>query len=128
MEEYFWFCILIALNSTILICLAGYVSSLRLKYRISIGDGDNKQLHKAMRTHANGVEQVPIYCFLILGLSITHSSETVLAIFVLTFAFARISHAIGMLSRYHIARRIGAAATYLLQLLASMVLLFNVLT
>lgn len=128
MESYFWFCVLVAVNSLLLVILAGYVSRLRYRYRISVGDNGNKHLYVAMRTHANGIEQVPTYALLILGLSFYNASELVLASLVIAFTLSRILHAVGMLHRMHLARRIGAGLTYLLQIIASGFLLFTVIS
>ncbi len=123
MESYFWFSILVAVNALLLVVLAGYVSVLRLRYKISYGDNGNKHLLKAMRTHMNGIEQVPIFALLILGLSYSNASDLILGALVTCFTLSRFSHAFGMLYRVHIARRIGAGLTYLLQILASVLLL-----
>ena len=128
MENYYWFSLFVALNATLLVLLAVNVSYLRLKLRVSSGDGGHKQLMKAMRVHANGIEQVPIFALLILGLSFVGASQTILAVLVLAFTFSRLSHAVGMLYRKHLARQIGAGLTYLLQLAASVILLAGMFT
>lgn len=125
MEKYYWFCFLVSVNALLLVILAAYVSVLRVRYKISYGEKDNKHLLKAVRTHANGVEQVPIFALLVLALTYTNNSNFILACLVLIFTFSRISHAIGMLFRVHIARKIGAGITYLLQIITSVLLFFS---
>jgi uncharacterized protein len=127
-SQYYWFIIFVSLNSFILLGLAGYVSTLRLRYKISFGDGGNKHLLKAIRTHANGAEQVPIFSLLILGLSLVSYSQKAIAIFVVSFTAARVAHAVGMLFRKHIFRQVGAGLTYLLQLLVAVALLVHAIT
>jgi hypothetical protein len=122
MDNFFWFSVFIAINAFLLIMLTINVSRIRLKYKISIGDDGNKELIYAIRVHANGLEQVLIYAFIILALSFTNTSTIILSILVITFSIARFSHAYGMLRKSFLARRIGAGLTYLLQLIAILVL------
>lgn len=123
MENYSWFIILVSLNSLLLVSLALNVSRLRLKYRISFGDGNNRQLLKAIRAHANLSEQLPIFSLLVLALTFIHTSSFLLMMFVSVFTLSRISHAAGVIFSFHKARRIGAALTYLLQVGAAIALL-----
>lgn len=125
-DKFYWFLIFVSANAIFLSLLAFNVSRLRLKNKISYGDGGNKDVLKAMRAHANGVEQVPIFALLLLSLTISGLSQGSLAILTILFTLSRVSHAVGMLTRIFIARRIGAATTYLLQLLASFVLAYQV--
>jgi uncharacterized protein len=113
--NYYWFSLFLAMNGFILVLLAINVSRLRLRHRISIGDGDNKSLATAIRVHANGVEQVPIFALLLLALSVNDSASSTLAALCLSFTLARLLHALGMLFKVHICRRLGAALTYFLQ-------------
>jgi len=112
MDAYFWFCICVSINGLILLALSGYVTSLRRKYKVSVGDGGNNDLLRAMRTHANGVEQALIYSLLILGMTFLGCSNKVLAALVLVFIFSRMSHAVGMIYRVLRARQLGAGLTF----------------
>ena len=123
MENYFWFSIFVAANSTILFLLAMNVSLLRLKLKISVGDGGDKRMLYAMRAHSNGIEQVPIFGLTILALTLLQTSGTMLAILVLIFTVSRILHGYGMAFKFFIGRRIGAALTYFLQVFGIFVLI-----
>jgi uncharacterized membrane protein YecN with MAPEG domain len=127
MDNFFWFSVYIAINAFLLLLLTFNVSRIRLKYKISVGDNGNKELIYAIRTHANGLEQVLIFAFVILALSFANSSNTVLSILVISFSIARFSHAFGMLKKSFPARRIGAGLTYLLQLIAIIVLAIEII-
>jgi hypothetical protein len=120
--DYFWFGIFVAVNALFLWVLTANVSRLRLKYGVSLGDGDNAHLFSAIRAHANGLEQVPIFALGLLVLTLLHSANILLAGLVVTFSFARFCHAYGMVGRVFMARRVGAALTYVLQL----ALIFNI--
>lgn len=117
MENYYWFSVFVLANSVILYVLTANVSRLRLKLKISVGDGGNRNMLYAIRAQCNGVEQVPIFALIVLALTFMQAPSTLLAVLVVTFTIARVLHAYGMLCKFFLGRRIGAAFTYLLQLL-----------
>ncbi len=123
MEKLYWFSFFVAVNGLILVALAANVSILRLKNKVSYGDGGNKPLLKAIRTHANGMEQVPIFALLLLGLEYTNLNPVYLAALAIVFTVARVFHAAGMLYSIRILRQMGAGATYLLQIAGGLILL-----
>lgn len=127
MGNYYWFSVFVATNALLLLVLAFNVSMLRMKHKISVGDGGNKELAKAIRTHANGTEQVPIFALLLLVLSYSQPWVLLLAALTMAFTLARLAHAYGMLFRGHLARRIGAGMTYLLQALAAVAALISLI-
>jgi uncharacterized membrane protein YecN with MAPEG domain len=118
MVDYFWFSVLVAANGLLLFILTVNVSRIRMKNKISLGDGDNKPLLEAIRTHGNNVEQFPVYALVILALTFMGASSTLLAGLVIAYTLSRITHAYGMLNSHFTSRRIGMAVTYLLQLVA----------
>ncbi|MFL0799251.1 MAG: MAPEG family protein [Agarilytica sp.] len=124
--NYYWFAVCVSLNGLFLLLLAFNVSRIRLRHRISYGDGDNKQLNRAIRVHCNGVEQVPIFALLTLALTLTGATQLVLSSAVISFTLARVSHAYGMLFSQHIFRRIGAGVTYITQFLTAIALLISI--
>ena len=113
-----------AANGLLLLLLTVNVSRLRIKNKVAYGDGENKDLMKAIRVHCNGTEQVPVYGLLILALCFVNSQAILLALLVCVFTFSRIIHAYGMLFKVHIMRRIGAALTYFAQAFAVFSLIF----
>ena len=52
------------LNALILLWISTVTSGLRGKYKVSVGDGGNKHLHRIMRGHANAVENIAILLLL----------------------------------------------------------------
>ncbi|WP_444915322.1 MAPEG family protein [Microbulbifer sp. TRSA007] len=125
MQDYYWFIIFIISNSAILLAFTINVSRLRIKYKISWGDGGNKGLMKAIRVHANGTEQVPIYALIILSISFANPDNVALPILVIIFTLTRLLHAYGMLLRNPLLRQIGAAITYATQGAAILTLLVS---
>jgi len=125
MTDIFGFSLFVAANSLILFMLAFNVSRIRLKKRISVGDGGDKDLFNAMRAHGNGLEQVPMFALILLALSMLNTMPLLIAIFAGSFTISRIFHAHGMLTKNFLTRRIGATATYLLQLIAIIALILE---
>jgi len=119
MNTYFWFSVLVAINSILVLALALNVSRLRIKHKVSLGDGGNKGLMAAIRTHSNAVEQLPIFATTILTLTLIQPTATILPIAVIGFTLSRFSHAYGMLFRVFIVRRVGAGFTYIFQAIAA---------
>lgn len=122
MSSYFWFSVFVASNALLLFMLAMRVSLLRMKFGISTGDGDNPILFKAIRAHSNGVEQVPIFGLLVLALSVNELRSDYLAALVVVFTLARMCHGVGMNYRIYRARQLGAGLTYLLHIVAAVLL------
>ena len=128
MQDYYWFIIFIAANSTMLLLFSINVSRLRLKQKVAWGDSGDKALMKAIRVHANGTEQVPIYALIMLSLVFTGASNNILSALVIIFTLSRIIHAYGMLGKKPILRQAGAAVTYASQCAAVIALLLSLNT
>ncbi len=126
-NSYFWFSIFILLNTTLLFLLTANVSRLRLKLRISVGDGGSSEMVSAIRAQCNGVEQVPSFALIVLALTFLHTSGLILAILVIAFTIARVFHAYGMLFKSPLNRRIGAFITYFFQFFGIVVLAYQIL-
>ncbi len=124
--DYFWFSVFVALQALLLFTLAMRVSLLRIKFKISTGDGDNKTLFAAIRAQGNAIEQVPMFAFLLLALTLNELPSMYLSTLVTAFTLARVAHAVGMNHQVFIARRLGAGITYLLQLVAVFMLCWQI--
>lgn len=118
MAQYFWFNLFVFLNVLMLTLLAMNVSGLRMKEKVAIGDGGNTVVNKAIRAHGNGVEHVVVFGLMLLALELSNAPAGLLATLVVGFTVARVLHAVGMLGPVFKARRAGAAATYLLAIVA----------
>jgi len=110
-----WFAIYVAINTLILLLLGMNISRLRIKHKVSNGDGDCRPLMKAIRAHANGVEHSVLYGMAILAMALLGLNAMWLSILVMAFSVSRILHAHGMLNSNFTARRVGAGITFLLQ-------------
>ena len=72
------------------------VIRLRWKFRVGIGDGNERALHKAIRAHGNAVEHIPIALVLLLVAELNRAPPTVLHLAGGAFVIARLLHAIGL--------------------------------
>lgn len=101
----------------LLVSLLGLnVSLLRMRLKISLGDGGNKGMLQAIRAHANALEHsLPVILLVFFReqqVGCTRGLTAIAAAFVL----GRVFHAAGMLGGPFILRRIGATTTILVEL------------
>jgi len=78
------------------IWLAGRVSQLRNRHKVSIGDGGNEALIRRMRAHANYGENMPIVLILLALIELAGGDPRILWGAAILFVIARILHAFGM--------------------------------
>ncbi|MEM8787299.1 MAG: MAPEG family protein [Pseudomonadota bacterium] len=83
-----------ALNTLILIWLAFNVGQKRTALKISIGDGNQPTLIRAMRGQANFVETVPLALLLLLATTLQGAPALVIHIFGLALTLGRVFHAL----------------------------------
>ena len=77
----------------ILLWLTASTIKLRARYKVSIGDGDNKHLRRVMRGHANAVENMSIVLIMMLVMAGLGTPNYVLHGFGLVLVAARALHA-----------------------------------
>jgi len=107
--------IFIASYVIFLALLAGNVSRHRIGKQISLGDGGDKGLEKAIRAHANALELMIPFMFLLLCYEAQKPSATWIISIGTAFGVARLFHAMGMLKRGMFRfRQLGAALSLLL--------------
>jgi len=123
-----WLIIFFVLNFGLVFLLAMNVSRVRLAKNITNGDGNDLDLKKAIRAHSNGLEHTVPFGILLLVAILTGTGPTMAAILTLAFTVGRVAHAQGMLSVNFQARRLGAALTYLLEVIVILVLIINAFT
>lgn len=115
-----------AVLGLLFIVLAGHVSRLRLRNNISLGDGGNNDLSRAIRAHANMAEFAPVFLLLTLALELRNGGGWLLGALVLTFVAGRIAHAVGLITRATSkARQFGALTSYLGVVIAALWLLIT---
>jgi len=109
---------LAAFCGLLMVALASRVSWLRFSLKITFGDGGNPALMRAIRTHGNTAEHVPIFLLLSLAWELSRGGGAFLTGVAVLFAVSRLLFAAGVLGRgLHLLRMIGAGATYIAQVL-----------
>ena len=78
------------------IWLAGRVSQLRNRHKVSIGDGGNEALHRRIRAHGNYIENMPIVLILLALVELAGGDPRILWGAAIIFIVARLLHAFGM--------------------------------
>lgn len=91
------------------------ISVMRMRLKISLGDGGNTALHQAIRAHSNFIEYVPFTLVLLLAASAFQASAWLVLTGALMLVASRVLHAVGMRPEGAVNpfRRGGAALTYL---------------
>ena len=118
-----------ALCGLLLLFLAMRVSQLRMRHQVALGDGGKPELMRAIRAHANTVEQVPVFLLQCACYEIYLGASPALMLLVAAFLLARLLLAWGLsTATLSPPRRIGAGLTYLTQLLLSLALLWQVIS
>jgi hypothetical protein len=113
----------------LLIVLAFNISRYRVGLKISFGDGDHPALKRAIRAHANLIENAPLGLILLLSVELQGFTAAVVHVLGATLVTGRVLHAFG-LSRYEGAsagRAIGILLTWLTILVASLLAIYSVI-
>lgn len=112
----------------ILICLAMAVITERKKNRVSMGDGGNENLIRAIRAHGNFIETAPWGVFLMFLIEYQDGSVYALHALGMLLIASRIIHAYGMRTATIPPRTIGMILTFVAFAFAAMVNLFLAFT
>lgn len=109
------------------IALSVKVVRQRRHSKISLGDGGNTQLQRAMRGHANFSEYVPLALLLIAMLELSQFPPYVLHGLGLTLLVARLLHgyALSFNGHFRLGRVAGAGLTFLVLLIAGVLCLYQ---
>lgn len=94
--------------------LALNVSRNRIQTRVSFGDGGSMPLQAAIRAHMNALEQVLPLLPLLWFAAWLEQPDWSLHLVGMTLVVSRVLHAVGMLQRNFLFRRLGAMLSYVL--------------
>lgn len=94
--------------------LALNVSRNRIESRVSFGDGGSMPLQAAIRAHMNALEQILPLLPLLWFAAWLEQPAWSLHMVGMTLLVSRVLHAIGMLKRNFLFRRLGAMLSYVL--------------
>lgn len=98
------------------------VSRNRQEHKVSTGDGDVPALFKAIRVHANLIENAPLALILLLAIELQGASFWIVHALGLVFVGGRLLHVYGLGSNPQVqtARLIGSSVTLVYLLAASL--------
>jgi uncharacterized membrane protein YecN with MAPEG domain len=120
--------ILTAVLGLLMVSLATRISMLRMRHKISLGDGGNPEVLRAVRAHGNTAEHVPIFLLLALVYELSEGGDSFLIGVAAVFVLTRGLYTIGLLGRgFHRLRMLGALLTYLSQAALALGVLWSVL-
>ena len=119
----------IALFALIYIVLSIGVIRLRLAAGVGQGSGDNAELERSIRAHANFAEYVPLALLLLWSLETISYDSTLAFILGCVLLVSRILHVIGIRDpqRFMLLRKIGIVATFAVLLIGSLRLIWHYL-
>ncbi|WP_374658135.1 MAPEG family protein [Inhella sp.] len=107
----------LALLALLLTGLSLQISRLRLRHRVSFGDGGHKDLLAAMRAHGNALEQCSVFGLLALALALLQpAGGSGLQLCCAVFGFARVVHPLALFCRWLPLRQAAHALSLLAQL------------
>jgi uncharacterized membrane protein YecN with MAPEG domain len=117
---------ILALLAVLLTALSLNVSRLRMRYRVSFGDGGHKDLMVAVRAHGNALEQSLLFALLLLAADYAMALPMGQAGLVgLAFVSVRVVHAAALFARVMGLRQAAHVATVLLQLWLAVAILWR---
>jgi len=90
MTLFYWH---IVLNLSLVTLLAMNISRLRIRERVGLGDGGKLALKKAIRPHANALEHVLPFSFMVFVAASLGVGDNYLLILIATFFVSRLVHA-----------------------------------
>lgn len=118
----------IAVLALLITGLSVHVSRLRLRHRVSFGDGGHKDLLIAIRAHGNALEQTALFAALALaGLALKTVPDGVLHGCAVVFTVARLAHAAAVFGRRLGLRQAAHAVSTLVHGVLSVAILGQVL-
>lgn len=110
--------------AVLVIVLAMRVSMARQKSEFQFGDGGNEDLQMRVRTHANLLENAPLFLILLGLLEGSGQSQSVIPVLAISFFVLRLTHVFALTSprRPPAARAIGAIGTQFMFLVTALLL------
>jgi len=117
----------VALAALLVVALSIRVVLRRISARISLGDGDDKELKKRIRAQANCIEYLPLALLLLLMLELNQTQPAVLHVCGITLIAARVVHGFGLSRTGGISpeRLLGTAVTWLLMAAMALLLIWQ---
>ena len=107
----------------LLTTLSLYISRLRIRHRVSFGDGGHKDLQVAIRAHGNTLEQSMLFGLLLLIFELNQTGVQALPWIAGIFIGSRLLHSVAIFGRQLLLRQIA----HVLSLLSTLALVAGLL-
>jgi uncharacterized protein len=104
--------------------LSLHISRLRMRHKVSFGDGGHNNLQVAIRAHGNALEQSMLLVLLMLLMELLRPGWGALAAVGGVFVAARALHAVGIFTRLLLLRQVAHVVSMLCQLVLALALLW----
>jgi uncharacterized protein len=115
-----------AVLALLLTALSLNVSRLRLRYKVSFGSADHKDLEVAVRAHGNALEQSLLFIALLMCLEgLPSASGSFIFVHGLMFIGARVLHALAIFNRWLLARQAAHVVSVAIQLVVAVLILLR---
>jgi uncharacterized protein len=118
-----------AIFGLMLVYLSFRVIKQRRSVMVSLGDGDDPTLRKAIAVHSNFSQYVPLALLLITFVELGHASAYIVHALCASLLIGRIAHAYGLSQANQIMklRRLGMALTFTVIVIAALYLLGSII-
>ena len=105
----------------VFVSLSFRIILMRRKFKVGIGHGEQKELHRAIRVHGNFSEYVPLALFLMLLLELNQTESWLMHVLGLSLLVGRMFHAMGLgkSAGTSFPRFVGGVLTYSMMLVAA---------
>ena len=116
-----------ALAALLVVVLSIRVVMRRVSARITLGDGDDKELKKRIRAQANCIEYLPLALLLLLLLELNQTRPLLLHAFGVVLIAARVVHGFGLSRTGGVSpeRLIGTSVTWLVMAVMALLLIWQ---
>jgi uncharacterized protein len=112
--------------SLLLVALSMNISRLRLRHKISFGDGGIRDLTVATRAHGNSLEQSVIFILLLYFLEVNgYADDRLVLALGIAFILARLVYCAALFKRFLPIRQGAHVLTVLLQIAAAVIILVH---
>jgi hypothetical protein len=115
----------VGLNALLLMYLSARVGANRMKHKVNLGDGDNPEMVKAIRTQGNYIEYAPAALGGLVLLALLNASVILVHILGAVFFTGRVLHLLGLgMGVWPNGRTVGTVFTMLTLLVTGLALIY----
>ncbi|WDI30066.1 MAPEG family protein [Hyphococcus flavus] len=113
------------LNALLLFLLSARVGAARMKHKVNLGDGDNPEMVKAIRTQGNYIEYAPAAIVGLVLMALLNAPVLLVHLLGGLFFVGRVSHLLGLgMGVWPTGRAVGTVFTMLTLLITGVALIY----